>query len=62
MWNQTVSDIMNAVLSYKCRSKTLSDGIISRKNDENLIGQIVENDTRNLKFILFHADYIHSNI
>lgn len=53
---------MNAVLSYKCRSKTLSDGIISRKNDENFIGQIVENDTRNLKFILFHADYIHSNI
>ena len=47
---------MNAVLSYKFRSKTLSDGIISRKNDENLIGQIVENDTRNLKFILFHAD------
>ena len=53
---------MNAVLSYKCRSKTLSDGKKKKKNDENLIGQIVENDTRNLKFILFHADYIHSNI
>ena len=49
-----VSDIMNL---------TFSDGITSRKNIENLIVQIHNfisgNDTRNLKFIMFHADDIN---
>ena len=48
----------------KCRSITLRDGVTSRKNYENLLVQthnfIIEHDTRNLKFIMFHADYINS--
>ena len=64
MLNKMVSDIMNAAISHKCRSITFSDGITSRKNYENLIVQIdnfiVENDTRNLKFITFHVDDINS--
>ena len=64
MLNKMVSEIMNAAISYKCRSITFSDGITSRKNYENLIVQIdnfiVENDTRNLKFITFHVDDINS--
>ena len=59
-----VSDIMNAAISHKCRSITFSDGTTSRKNYENLIVQIhnfiIENDTRNLKFIMFHPDDINS--
>ena len=59
-----VSDIMNVAISHKCRSITFSDGITSRKNYENLIVQIhnfiIENDTCNLKFIVFHADDINS--
>ena len=59
-----VSDIMNAAISHKCHSITFSDGITSRKNYENLIVQIhnfvVKNGTRNLKFIMFHADDINS--
>ena len=39
-------------------------GITSRKNYENFIVEthnfIIENDTRNLKFIMFHADDINS--
>ena len=66
MLNKMVSDIMNAAISHKCRSITFSDGITSRKNYENLIVQIhnfiIENDTRNLKFIMFHADDINSAI
>ena len=50
---------MNAATSHKCRSITFSDGITSRKNYENLTVQIhnfmIENDTRNLKFKMFHA-------
>ena len=64
MLNKTMSDIINAAISLKCRSITFSDGITSRKNYENLIVQIhnfiIENDTRNLKFIMFHADDINS--
>ena len=64
MLNKMVSEIMNAAISHKCRSITFSDGITSRKNYENLIVQIdnfiVENDTRNLKFITFHVDDINS--
>ena len=64
MLNKMVSNIMNAAISHKCRSITFSDGITSRKNYENLIVQIhnfiIENDTRNLKFIMFHADDINS--
>ena len=55
MLSKTVPDIMNAAVSRKCRSITFSDGITSRRHYENLIVQIynfiVENDTRNLKFI-----------
>ena len=43
----------------KCRSTTFSDGITSRKDYENLTIQIlnfiIENDTGNVKFIMFHA-------
>ena len=57
-----VSDIMKAVISHKCCSITFSDGTTSRKNYEKLIVQIhnfiIENDTRNLKFIMFPADDI----
>ena len=64
MFNKTVSDIMDAAVSRKCRSITFCDGITSRKNYENLIVEIhnfiIENDTRNLKFIMFHADDINS--
>ena len=64
MLNKMVSNIMNAAISHKCRSITFSDGITSRKNYENLIVQIhnfiIENDTCNLKFIMFHADDINS--
>ena len=64
MLNKMVSDIMNAGISRKCRSITFSGGITSRKNYKNLIVQIhnfiIENDTRNLKFIMFHADDINS--
>ena len=59
-----MSDIKNAARSHKCRSITFSDGITSRKNYENLIVQIydfiTENDTRNRKFVMFHADDINS--
>ena len=55
---------MNAAVSHKCRSITLSDVITSRKNNENLIIQIhnfiIENDSQNLKFIIFHANDINS--
>ena len=55
---------MNAAVSHKCRSITLSDVITSRKNNENLIIQIhnfiIENDSQNLKFIIFHATDINS--
>ena len=51
-------------MSHKCCLITFSDGITSRKNYQNLIVQIhnfvIENDTRNLKFIMFHADDINS--
>ena len=61
--NKTVSDIMNAAISHKCRSITLSGGITSRKNYKNLIIQIhnlvIENDSENLKFIIFHVDDIN---
>ena len=64
MLNKMVSNIMNEGISYKCRSITLSDEIISRKNYENLIVQIhnfiIENHTRNLKFVMFHVDDINS--
>ena len=64
MLNKMVSDIMNAAISHKCCSITFSDGITSRKNYKNLIVQIhnfvIENDTCNLKFIMFHADDINS--
>ena len=64
MLNKMVSNIMNAAISHKCRSITFSDGITSRKNYENLIVQIhnfiIENDTRNLKFIMYHTDGINS--
>ena len=64
MLNKMVSDIMNAAISRKCRSITCSDGMTSRKNYENLIVQIhnlvIENDTRNLKFIMFHTDDVNS--
>ena len=64
MLNKMVSDITNAAISHKCRSITFSDGITSRKNYENLIVQIhnfiIQNDTRNLKFMMFHADDINS--
>ena len=60
MLSKIVSDIMNAAISHKYRSITFSDGITSRKNYENLIEQVhnfvIENDTRSLKFIMFHAD------
>ena len=62
--NKMVSDIMNAAISRKYRSITFSDGITSRTNYENLIVQIhnfiIENDIRNQKFIMFHADDINS--
>ena len=55
---------MNAAVSHKCRSITLSDVITSRKDNENLIIQIhnfiIENDSQNLKFIIFHANDINS--
>ena len=55
---------MNAAVSHKCRSITLSDVITSRKKNENLIVQIhnfiIENDSQNLKFIIFHANAINS--
>ena len=64
MLNKMVSDITNAAISHKCRSITFSDGITPRKNYENLIVQIhnfiIQNDTRNLKFMMFHADDINS--
>ena len=64
MINKTVSDLMNAAISRKCRSITFSDGVTSRKNYENLFIQIhafiIENDTSNLKFIMFHAGHINS--
>ena len=59
-----VLDIMNAAVSLKCCSITFSNGITLRENYENLIAQIhnfiIENDTRNLKFIMLHADDINS--
>ena len=62
--NKMVSDVTNAAISDKCRSITFSDGITPRKNYENLIVQIhnfiIHNDTRNLKFMMFHADDINS--
>ena len=64
MLNKMVSDIMNAAISHKRRSITFSDEITSRKNYENLIVQIhnfiIENNTRNLKFMMFHVDDINS--
>ena len=64
MLNKTVSNIMNAAISHKSRSITFSDRITSRKNYENLIvlicNFIIENDTRNLKFVMFHAHDINS--
>ena len=64
MLNKMVSDIMNAAISHKRRSITFSDEITSRKNYENLIVQIhnfiIENNTRNLKFMIFHVDDINS--
>ena len=64
MLNKMVSDIMNVAMSQKCGSITFSDGITSRKNYENLVVQIhnfiIENDTRNIKFIMFHVDDINS--
>ena len=64
MSNKMVSDIMNTAISHKCRLITFSDGITSRKKYKSLIVQIhnfiIENDTRNLKFIMFHADDINS--
>ena len=54
-----VSYNTNAAISHKCHSVTFSDKITSRKNDKNLIVQIhnfiIENDTHNLKFTMFHA-------
>ena len=59
-----VTDIMNAAILHKCRSINFSEGIISRKNYATLTIQIhnfiMENQTRNLKFIMFHADNINS--
>ena len=53
MLNKTVSDIMNAATSHKCRSTAFSDGITSKKNYENLIVQIrnfiIENDKQREK-------------
>ena len=64
MLNKTVSDVMNAAISHKCRSITFSDGVTSWKNYEKLIAKIhnfiIENDTCNRKFIMFHADDINS--
>ena len=55
---------MNSAILHKCRSINFSEGIISRKNYATLTVQIhnfiMENQTRNLKFILFHADNINS--
>ena len=54
----------NAAILHKCRSINFSEGIISRKNYATLTVQIhnfiMENQTRNLKFIMFHADNINS--
>ena len=51
---------MNAAISRKWRPVTFSDRITPRRNYENLIMQtdkfIIENDTWNLKFIMFYAD------
>ena len=59
-----VTDVMNSAILHKCRSINFSEGIISRKNYATLTVQIhnfiMENQTRNLKFILFHADNINS--
>ena len=37
MLSNTVSDIINAAVSHKCRSITFSDGVTLRKNYENFI-------------------------
>ena len=59
-----VTDVMNSAILHKCRSINFSEGIISRKNYAVLTVQIhnfiMENQTRNLKFIMFHADNINS--
>ena len=59
-----VTDVMNSAILHKCRSINFSEGIISRKNYATLTVQIhnfiMENQTRNLKFIMFHADNINS--
>ena len=59
-----VTDVMNSAILHKCRSINFSEGIISRKNYAALTVQIhnfiMENQTRNLKFIMFHADNINS--
>lgn len=55
--NKTLSDIMNAAVSHKIHAITFSDRITWRKIIQ-IQNFIMENNTRNLKFFMFHANFI----